>query len=114
MQRLSLQKGRLVSLQLSPDRALEFLADVGDMDGQVLIKNDQEPSIQYFIKDMVESRVSGRTHLEESPVKSSGSNGVVERGIHGVQGHVGVLFLASQGRLGSANRCEGKDCEFHS
>ena len=59
------------------DKALEFLAEVGDMDGQVIIKNDQEPSIQYFINDMVESRVSGRTHLEESPVKSSGSNGVV-------------------------------------
>ena len=61
------------------DRALEFLAEVGDMDGQVTIKNDQEPSIQYFIKDTVESRVSGRTHLEEPPVKSSGSNGVVRR-----------------------------------
>ena len=82
------------------DKALEFLAEVGDMDGQVIIKNDQEPSIQYFIKDMVESRVSGRTHLEESPVKSSGSNGVVERGIQGVEGHVRALFLALQGRLG--------------
>ena len=82
------------------DKALEFLAEVGDMDGQVIIKNDQEPSIQYFLKDMVESRVSGRTHLEESPVKSSGSNGVVERGIQGVEGHVRALFLALQGRLG--------------
>ena len=95
------------------DKALEFLAEVGDMDGQVIIKNDQEPSIQYFIKDMVESRVSGRTHLEESPVKSSGSNGVVERGIQGVEGHVRALFLALQG-VRKGNRCEGEDCEFHS
>jgi len=70
------------------------------MDGQVIIKNDQESSIQYFIKDIVESRVSGRTHLEESPVKSSRSNGVVESGIHGVEGHMRALFLALQGRLG--------------
>ena len=62
------------------DRALEFIAEVGDIDGQIIIKNDQEPSIQNFIKDIAESRESGRSILEESPVKSSGSNGVVERG----------------------------------
>ena len=45
------------------------------MDGQIIIKNDQDPGIQYFIKDLVESRESGRSHLEESPVKSSGRCG---------------------------------------
>ena len=45
------------------------------------------------------SRVSGRTHLEESLVNSSGSNGVVERGIQGVEGHVRAIFLGPQGRL---------------
>ena len=93
------------------DKALEFLAEVGDMDGQVIIKNDQEPSIQYFIKDMVESRVSGRTHLEESPVKSSGSNGVVERGVQGVECESFILGLT--GEVRKENRCEGEDCEFH-
>ena len=29
------------------DRALDFVAEVGD---QTIIKNDQEPSVQYFIK----------------------------------------------------------------
>ena len=82
------------------DRALDFIAEVGDMDGQIIIKNDQEPSIQYFIKDLVESRESGRSHLEESPVKSSGSNGVVERGVQGVEGHIRAIFLALQGRMG--------------
>ena len=33
----------------------------------------------YFIKDFVNSRDEGKVILEESPVKSSGSNGVVER-----------------------------------
>ena len=45
------------------------------MDGQVIIKNDQEPSIQYLIKDLVESRESGRSHLEESQVKAAGAMG---------------------------------------
>ena len=45
-------------------------------------------------------RESGRPILEEPPIKSSGSNGVVERGIQGVEGHVRAIFLALQGRLG--------------
>lgn len=61
--------------------------------------NDQEPSIQYFIKDLVESRESGRSILEKSPIKSSGSNGVVERGLQGVKGQLRVSFLALQGRI---------------
>ena len=82
------------------DRALDFIAEVGDMDDKIIIKNDQEPSIQYFIKDLVESRESGRSILGESPVRSSGSNGVVERGVQGVEEQVRALFLALQGRIG--------------
>ncbi len=84
MEQLSLRTDRLGKFAV--DRALDFIAEVGDMDGQIIIKNDQEPSIQYFIKDLVESRESGRSHLDESPVKSSGSNGVAERGYKGVEG----------------------------
>ena len=82
------------------DRALDFIAEVGDVEGQIMIKNDQEPSIQYFIKHSGESMESGRSHLEESPVKSSGSNGVVERGVQGVEGHIRALFMALHGRMG--------------
>ena len=66
------------------DKALEFIAGVGDMEGEIIIRNDQEPSIQYFIKGLVGSRESGRSILEEPPVKSSGINGVVERSFQGV------------------------------
>ena len=68
------------------DKALDFIEEAGDMNEKVIVKNDQEVSIQYFIKDLVEQRHEGRTILEESPVKSSGSNGGVERGIQGVEG----------------------------
>ena len=34
----------------------------------------------------MEARVKGKTHVEESPVKSSGSNGVVERGVQEIEG----------------------------
>ena len=62
------------------DRALDFIAEVGDMDGQIIIKNDQEPSIQYFISDLVESRESGRSQLEEFQLKAVGVMGWLKGG----------------------------------
>ena len=82
------------------DKGLEFIQEVGDASGKIIIKNDQEPSMKYFINDLVEAREEGRSLLEESPVKSSGSNGVVERGVQSVEGHVRAIFLAFQDRLG--------------
>ena len=56
---------------------MDFIEEVGDMNERMIIKNDQEARIQYFIKDLVEQRQDGRTIFEESPVNSCGSNGVV-------------------------------------
>jgi hypothetical protein len=42
-----------------------------------------------------------RTIVEYSPVGSSGSNGVVERAVHTVEGRVRVLKMALEERLGS-------------
>ena len=80
------------------DKALDFIEEAGDMNEKVIVKNDQEVSIQYFIKDLVEQRHEGRTILEESPVKSSGSNGVAERGIQGVEGQIRAQLLALEER----------------
>ncbi len=60
------------------DKILEFMQENGDADNRVIIKNDQEPSIQVLIKDLLREREDGRTILEESPVKSSGGNEVEE------------------------------------
>ena len=82
------------------DKALEFIYELGDTGNRVIVKTDQEPSIQYFVKDLVEAREEGRTITEESPVKSSVSNGRAERGIQGLEGHLRTLLLALEGRLG--------------
>ena len=82
------------------DKAKEFVDEVGDSSGKIVVKNDQEASIQYFINDLVEAREEGRTIREESPVKSSGSNGVVERGIQVLEGQVRVMLLALEERIG--------------
>ncbi len=70
------------------DKAIEFMEEIGDHTWKVIVKTDQEPSIQYFVKDMIDSRPAGQTVVEESPVKSSGSNGVVERGVQGIEGQL--------------------------
>ena len=59
------------------DKALGLIEEVGGMIERMIVKNDQD-SIQYFIKDLVEQRQEGRTVLEDPPVESSGSNGLVE------------------------------------
>jgi len=42
------------------DKCLEFIEENGDRDGDILVKTDQEPSIQYLIKDLIESRIEVR------------------------------------------------------
>ena len=82
------------------DKALNLLEEVGDMTSKVIVKTDQEPSIQYFVKDLIESRPQGQTVIEESPVKSSGSNGVVERGVQVLEGQLRIMLLAFESRVG--------------
>ena len=43
--------------------------------------NQECCSIQFRVKDVIESRPEAQTVMEEFPEQSSGSNGVVERGI---------------------------------
>ena len=70
------------------------------MTSKVIVKTDQEPSIQYFVKDLIDSRTQGQTVIEESPVKSSGSNGIVERGVQILEGQLRVMLLAFESRIG--------------
>ena len=78
------------------------------MTSKVIVETDHEPSIQYFVKDLVESRPQGQTVNEESPVKSSGSNGVVERGVQVqvLEGQLRVMLLAFESRIGREVRAK--------
>ena len=95
-----LQKG--ASGRFSADKCLEFVQENGDEDNRVLIKTDQEPSIQYLVKDIIDLRKEGKTIIEESPVKSSGSNGVVERGVQEIEGGIRAILLGLEARIGRA------------
>ena len=56
------------------------------IEGDIIVKTDQEPSVQYLIKDLLDSRREGNTIVEESPSTSSGSNGIAERGVQEIEG----------------------------
>jgi hypothetical protein len=91
-------KGKFVA-----DKCLEFFVECGFRTGDIVIKTDQEPAIKFLVKDLVAERGSEPGHktlVEESPVQSSGSNGVVERAVQTIEGQVRVLKLALEERLG--------------
>ena len=71
------------------ERVVAFLAEVGGLHGDIIIKSDQEEAIKSIVNAVTRMKFekgSGRVVPEGSPVKSSGSNGVVERAIQSVQG----------------------------
>jgi hypothetical protein len=83
---------------------LDFFVECRFRTGDIVIKTDQEPAIKYLVKDLVAERGSEPGHktlVEESPVGSSVSNGVVERAVQGVEGQIRVLKLALEERIGA-------------
>ena len=83
------------------DKVVDYMAELGDSKARVIVKTDQEPAIKTLVKDLVEAREEGRTVVEESPVRSSGSNGRAERAVQALEGHIRVLLLALEARLGT-------------
>jgi hypothetical protein len=86
--------------RFSIDKVLEFMEVVGDGATTIVIKTDQEPSIKCLVEVLVAAREDGRTVVEESPVKSSGSNGIVERSVQTIEGKMRSILLASEERIG--------------
>ena len=86
--------------QFTLAKILETIYAVGDARQTIIMKTDQEPSIKALVEDLVHEREDGRTIVEESSVKSSGSNGVVERAVQGVEGHIRVVLSALEEKIG--------------
>ena len=86
--------------QFALDKALELIAETGDANQRIMVKTDQEASVKALIDDLVAQREEGRTIVEESPVKSSGSNGVVERAAQSLEGQIRVVLLALEEKVG--------------
>ena len=82
------------------DKCMEFVEELGDKEGTIIIKTDQENSIEYMVKGIVEARGEGKTIVEESPVNSHESNGVVERAVQEIEGGIRAVYLGLEERLG--------------
>ena len=101
--------------KLTVDKMLYFMAECGSQSGDVIIKTDQEPAIEYLMKDIVEARGNEkgcRTIVEESLVKSKGSNGIVEGAVQAIEGQIRVMKLAWEGRLGQKVDAEANVVAF--
>ena len=77
----------------------------------MIVKTDQEPSIGILVQDIKEMRES-RTVIEESPVGSHQSNGIIERSVQGVEGQLRVLKSALEGRIGKRISAERRIVKF--
>ena len=77
-----------------------FIRELGIGHLDIVAKSDQEPSIKKLVEDVGRSRGegSGRCIAEISPVKSSASNEVVERGIQSVQGQIWTIKYGLESR----------------
>ena len=76
------------------DQCFEFVGECGDTERDIIVKSDEENAAQYLVKEVVEARAEGKAHVEESPVKISGSNGIVEKGVQEVEWSIRAGFLA--------------------
>ncbi len=62
------------------------------------MKTDQEPAIKFLVDDVCAAATGARTIVEQAPVKSKGSNGVVERAAQAVEQYLRTLKSQLGGR----------------
>ena len=83
-------------------RLMAFLREIGHHGNNIIIRSDQESPIKAVAERLAKERGEAQTLLENSPVRSSGSNGIVERAIKEIEYHVKSLKSALDERLGTS------------
>ena len=68
-----------------------FIRELGLEAQDLVLRGDQEPALQDLLAEVGRRRVPAKTFYEVSPVGSSASNGVAERGVQTVEGQIRVL-----------------------
>ena len=79
-----------------------LIRELGLEGHDVVLRSDQEPALQDLLREVGKKRIPAKTFYEVSPVGSSASNGVAERGVQSLEGQVRVLKDAVESRLGLA------------
>ena len=62
-------------------RIIAFIKELGYESAKIVLKSDQESSVKSVIDAVIRARRDALTMPEYFPVRSSGSNGVIEREI---------------------------------
>ena len=81
-------------------RILAFIKEVGLEAHRIIIKSGQESPIRAVVDKLILAREQGATLPEHSPVRSSGSNGVIERAVKEVEMRVRCMKSALDERTG--------------
>jgi hypothetical protein len=84
--------------KFAASRVVCFMRELGYGGATTIIKSDQEPAIVALTNDIVRLRAPALTQVEQSPVGSSGSNGIVERGIQSFQMMARVMKSALENK----------------
>ena len=81
-------------------RIIAFIKELGLEAHDLVLRSDQEPALQDLLNLIGRKRIPAKTFQKLSPVGSSASNVVAERGVQTVEGQIRVLKDALETRLG--------------
>ena len=81
-------------------RVLALIREVGLEGERIIIKTDQESPIRAVVDKVILAREKAATFQEHSPVRSSGSTGVIERAVKEVEMRVRCMKSALDERVG--------------
>ena len=86
-----------------PRQLMAWLREIGLEFHEVILKSDNEPALVALIERWVRERAAkgaGKTVTEHSPVRSSKSNGLVEKAVQDVQGMIRTMRSALEEKWG--------------
>ena len=69
-------------------------------------------AIKYVVEEISGERGEGKTIVEESPKGSHESNGVIERGVQTMEGHIRGMLLGLEDRLGRRRGARAANCSW--
>ena len=72
-------------------KVVELMNECGNKDADIILKSDQEPAIKFLVDDICKNRTGAKTIEELAPIRSKGSNGVVERAVSSVESYIRSL-----------------------
>ena len=71
---------------------MEFIEEFGDKGNKIIVKTDQEPSMTFLIKDLIEEREEGKTLQDCHQFKVVAATGSLSEGSRKLRPLLGPYF----------------------